>query len=234
MLRLVARRHVYLPTAWGLALILISMTGVLALAARWVQPFLAVVSPAPGAKVLVVEGWADAGELDQAALWARQRGYEWVLTSGGPIPSWGENRTYAERAAQHLVSRLPATMKLQAVSSPNPPQDRTFTTAVWVRDWLKMQKIDAAAIDVVAGGVHARRTRAMYRLAFGPQTEVGVIAAAPLGHDQLRWWRSSQAFKDVLGEGLSALWSSCCFWPGAAGSRFDFPGLKRLDEGTPP
>jgi hypothetical protein len=215
----------------GMVLLLLAA---LALAARWVQPFLAVVAPAPGAKVLVVEGWAYASELDQAALWARQRNYEWVLTSGGPMNAWGDNRTYAERAAQYLAPRLPPSVKLQAVSSPNPPQDRTFTTAVWVRDWARLHKVDVTAIDVMAGGVHARRSRAMYRLAFGPQTHVGIIAAASMDEDQTRWWRNSQAFKDVLGEGFSALWSTCCFWPGPAGSRFDFPGLKRLDEGNTP
>jgi len=58
----------------------------------------------------------------------------------------------------------------------------------------------------------------MFRAAFGPGVEVGVIAARPSFHDPQRWWKTSLGTKLVLGESISLVWTACCFWPPPAGS----------------
>ena len=82
-----------------------------------------------------------------------------------------------------------------------------------MRDRIRREGWPADAIDVYSAGVHARRSRLVYRLAFGPAVEVGMRAAVPRSYDLAHWWRTSQGTKSVLDETLSLAWTSCCFWP---------------------
>ena len=85
--------------------------------------------------------------------------------------------------------RLPASPRRRPRSrwSPSPrresAQDRTFLSAVVVRDWLRRQGGTIDAVDLFSGGVHARRSRLVYRIAFGPEVDVGVFAAPPRRYD---------------------------------------------------
>jgi hypothetical protein len=144
-----------------------------------------------------------------------------VVTSGGPIDSWHEGQTatnYAERAADYLNRHGLADAPAAAASAPASAQDRTFLSAVMVRDWAAREGLRPDAIDLYSAGVHARRSRMVYRLAFGPSVEIGVLAATPQRYDLDHWWRSSQGAKSVLDEALSLAWTACCFWPPEPGS----------------
>ena len=88
---------------WGwLALLLIGAAAIV-LVGRSLHSFLALNQPL-GARVLVVEGWIDPEGLDQAIAVFRARGYERVVTTGGPIESWLELRhaMFAELEANYL------------------------------------------------------------------------------------------------------------------------------------
>ena len=228
--RLFRRRTVWLRTVWGtLLLSSIALTG-LVLAARAVGGFLFINEPAHGrdghgARVLVVEGWLDEDSLDDAAAAFRRGGYERIVTSGGPIDSWREEstaKTFAERAAGYLQRHGLADVPVAIAPSPPTEEDRTFLSAVVVRDWIRREGLTPNAIDVFSVGVHSRRSRAVYRLAFGPSVDVGMLAATPRSYDLTHWWRTSHGTKTVLDEALSLAWTTCCFWPpapGAAGER---------------
>jgi hypothetical protein len=217
MPRLFRRREVLLPTLWGWLVIVGSITFTALLAARQLGPWLAVSEPLPGARVVVVEGWLGERELDDAAEFVRARGYQRVLTSGGPIRSFSPFSTFAERAAHHLRQRLP-DRTIDAVSAPYTAQDRTFASAVWVRDWAAQHAVPLDAVDVYSLGPHARRTRLVYRMAFGPDSRVGIVAGAPREFEVARWWTTSESGKATLNEAGSLLWTVCCFWPPPRGS----------------
>lgn len=226
MPRLFRRRHVLLPTIWGSLLLIALAVALAALALRHLGAWLATSEPATArdggtARTLVVEGWLDEASLDDAiALIARGR-YERIVVAGGPIETWRAERTfptYAERAADHLRRRGVAGIPVVAVAAPASAQDRTFLSAVVVRDWLRQNAVAADAIDLFSGGVHARRSRLVYRIAFGPEVEIGVIAAAPHSYRLERWWSTSEGAKAAIGELLSLAWTKCCFWPGPPGS----------------
>ena len=201
------------------------MTALL-LVARAAGPYLFVDEPArgpdgQGARLLVVEGWLDEDALDDAAAASRDGRYERVVTSGGPLEGWHEGQTatnFAERAAGYLRRHGLVAVPVVAVPAPASAQDRSFLSAVVVRDWIRREGLAPAAVDVYSAGVHARRSRMVYRLAFGPSVEIGVRAARPKNYDLDHWWRTSQGTKTVLDETLSLAWTSCCFWPPAAGS----------------
>ena len=225
MLRLFRRRQVWLPTGWLTLLLVVVVAAVSIVALRHLATYLAASEPAAGrdgsgARTLIVEGWLDEDGLDDA-IGAIGRGrYQRVIAAGGPIESWQEGQrwpSYAERAADYLRHHG-ASVPVTAVPAPASAQDRTFLSAVVVRDALRSQGVAVDAIDLFSGGVHARRSRMVYRLAFGPDVEVGVFAARPRRYPLERWWATSDGAKSTIGELLSLAWTSCCFWPPAPGS----------------
>ena len=228
------RREVILPTLWGWLLVIALLGAAATLLARHLGGWLAVSEPAahPPAELLVVEGWLGERELDAAAAYARQHGYRRVVTTGGPITSFSTYANYAERAAQRLRKQLP-DVPVEAVPTPATKQDRTYASAVWVRDWSQQRAMSATTIDVYSLGPHARRTRILYRLAFGEATRVGVIAGTPHDSDTLRWWTSSEAAKMVLMEAASLAWTQCCFWPAPRGSHDERWGASQQARPAP-
>lgn len=215
---LLRRREVWLPTLWGWLWLLAIVAALLAALVFGIGGYLSRVDPArgrdgQGARTLVVEGWLDEDDLAQAVAAVRRARYERVLTTGGPIESWNDARvwkTYAERAAGFLRAQGVAAT---AVPAPASAQDRTFLSAVKVREWAGRGGVTIDALDLYSAGAHARRSRALYRMAFGPGVEIGVLAAAPHGYDPRHWWTTSAGAKTVVIEGLSLIWTTCCFWP---------------------
>ena len=94
------------------------------------------------------------------------------------------------------------------------------------REWARKNGVALEAVDVFSAGVHARRSRLVYRLALGESVQVGVMAARPKDYEPDRWWATSAGAKAVIG-GLSLAWTKCCFWPGAPGSHEEKWGWGR-------
>jgi len=220
------RRQVWLPTLWGWVVI-VAVGGAAAAFLAWhAYDFLAPVDPAKGksgegARLLVVEGWMDEKDLDQAIEAFRRGSYDRVVSTGGPIESWKELRTYRDFAtlcSAYLKDHGIDEAKIVAVPAPASAQDRTFLNAVMVREWAARQGLALGAIDLFSSGVHARRSRLLYRMALGDDVEVGVIAARPTTWDGSRWWATSAGAKGVIGETLSLVWTKLCFWPPPPGS----------------
>lgn len=224
------RRAVSLPTCWGWAVII--TTGLAALGAAvvalavaanaWLAPNEPVkVADGSGARILIVEGWLDEPDLDNAIAAFRRGHYERVVTTGAPVDAWAEWhpwRSYAERAATYLKAHGLADAHVDIVPAPLSAQDRTFLSAVVVRDWAKRSGVALNTVDLFSAGVHARRSRLLFQMAFGPGVTVGVLSSAPTDFDAQHWWRSSTGTKSVMGETLSLAWTTCCFWPPAPGS----------------
>lgn len=173
-----------------------------------------------GARTLVVEGWLDRAELQQAVAAVRAGHYERVLTTGAPIASWTEGAQLIDSAARtaiYLRTNGVASVPVISVPAPLSMQDRSYLSAIMVRDWAQQTGVALDAIDLFTAGVHARRSWLVYRMALGDEVEVGVLAARPTEYDE-RWWASSAGTKATLGETLSLAWTKCCFWPAARGA----------------
>lgn len=217
------RREVWRPTlaGWVLLLGIAALLGVAL--GRGLDGFLALHEPARGpdgrgAATLIVEGWLEQAELDQAIATIRRGRYARVLTTGASVESWdGEPRwgSYAERAAGYLRTHGLGDVAVIAVPAPKSAQERTYLSALMVRDWAQRSGVVLDSVDLYSTGVHARRSRTLYRLALGPAVEVGALAATPHEYDAARWWASSAGAKTVLGEALGLAWTACCFWPAA-------------------
>lgn len=220
------RREVWLPTLWGWLLLLAAAAAMSCALAIEAYDLLALQQPArgpdgTGARTLVVEGWLDRAELRQVAATLRSGRYERVLTTGGPINAEvdaGGWHDFAHRAAALLRAEGVANVPVVAVPAPASAQDRSYLSAVMVRDWAQRTGTRLEAIDLFSAGVHARRSWLLYRMALGRAVEVGVLAARPTEFDAQRWWTSSEGAKSTIGEVLSLVWTQCCFWPGPPGS----------------
>lgn len=104
---------------------------------------------------------------------------------------------------------------VSAVPSPTSAQDRTFLSAVAVREWAKRSGLELRAIDVFSQGAHARRSRLVYEKAFGPDVKVGVLAAryADIGDD---WRRTAEGTREILDQAIALAWTKLFFRaPGA-------------------
>lgn len=213
--RLTRRRTLWIPTfaGWVVACALVIASG--GLLSTYAYPFLAMNSHGD-ARILVVEGWMNPPQLDGAAEAYRNGAYDWVLVTGGPVVHWPGDQLYpsvAHRAARYLGSRGVPDSVLIPVATGELLRHRTYYSALAVRARMQKEQALVPAIDVVSAGPHARRSRFLYALAFGPQTRVGIFAVPPADYDPAAWWRSSAGVQEVAGQLFALVWAKAFFWP---------------------
>ena len=210
-----------MPTLWGgLLLLAVAIASIVALGLS-ARGLLALDAPArgpdgQGARTLIVEGWLNDTELAQAVAVFKRGHYERVLTSGGPIEPWidvGNWRNFALRAAAYLRANGVTEVPVIAVPAAATKTERSYVSALMVREWAQREGLALTAVDVYSVGVHTRRSRTIYRMALGDGVEVGAMAARPGDYDDARWWASSTGAKATLNEVISIAWTACCFWP---------------------
>ncbi|MES2692294.1 MAG: ElyC/SanA/YdcF family protein [Verrucomicrobiota bacterium] len=218
-LALISRRE-----RWGLTLrgwfVLLALGALTALVTVFtIHPFLAVTSRTP-AEYLAVEGWIH----DYAIVAAKDEftvgRYGAVIATGGPVTGLGGYRndygTAASLGAQRLKREGVPEAKVHLAPSRTSLRDRTYSSAVALRDWFHSHKIAVKALNVVTEDVHARRTRLLFQQAFGPDVVVGVISVPNPDYDARGWWRYSEGVRDVLGETISYLYARFLFFPPAS------------------
>ncbi|MEP7299372.1 MAG: ElyC/SanA/YdcF family protein [Burkholderiales bacterium] len=219
------RRTLWWPTWQGTIVLLVLLVLVALGFARHAAAFLALQAPAHGrdgqpARTLIVEGWMDEDALAQALAAFQRGGYARLISTGGWMSRaqdtghWGSS---AARGAAYMREHGVAPERVVAVPAPKTQEERTWTNAVMVRQWMQATGTTLDAADVYTASVHARRSRMLYQMALGDAVEVGVLAATPEEFDLDHWWRSSAGTKAVLGETLSWVWTTCCFWPSRSG-----------------
>lgn len=218
---LIRRRAIWLPTWRGWLVVVALLAILIASGARGLHAFLSPNEPI-GASVLIVEGWLPIDALDQAAEIFAEGEYEWLLTTGGPVVPWAgqlEDTSHAHLAAKYLIAHGVSRARVFVVEAPLSAQNRTFLSAVMVREWSDRAGVPAGGFDVFSLGTHARRTRDLYRLALGPGVPLGIFAALPSTYGPEAWWQSSAGAEMVLTELMSWMWVKCCFWPASPGSQ---------------
>jgi len=195
-------RQCLVPTLRGCALVLLVGTILAIIIVRQLHSFLAVTDPLPGG-VLVVEGWATDYTIGEAVAEFRRDHYEKFYVTGGAI-EWGaplsEYRNYAQRGAAVAVRLGLSTNAVQEVTAPRVQQDRTFAAATSLRDWSREHGVAITRIHLFSEGPHARRSRLLYKKAFGGKVQVGVTAVVAHDYDPQHWWRSSAGVRAVADE----------------------------------
>ena len=160
-----------------------------------------------------------------AAKEFKTNGYKRLFTTGGPVEGLGgyvnDYQTAASVGAEGLVKAGVTADAVQMVPSHIIGRDRTYSSAVALRNWLHDNDVIVNSFNVLTEDTHARRTRLLFEEVFGGKVRVGVISIPDPDYDQRHWWRYSQGVKDVLSEGVAYIYAKFFFWPSAAESQSD-------------
>ena len=106
--------------------------------------------------------------------------------------------TYAHKAAHDLIELgLPAE-RVNAVPSWGRPDSRSWANANYFAVFAREHGI--RAFDVASLGVHARRSRDLYRRACGEGYRVGVISIRDPQCPPKTWWRKPSGWVFMLKE----------------------------------
>jgi len=179
-------------------------------------PFLAVTKRVP-ANVLVVEGWVHSYAIDASIAEFNNHHYRQIFTTGGPVVGKGgyinDYQTSASVGADLLKKTgVPAEL-VQMVPSHIIGRDRTYSSAIALRDWFRKHDLQVQSINIVTEGAHARRTRLLFEKALGPDIRVGVISVPSPDYDTRHWWYYSEGAEEIVQEGIGYLYAKLFFHP---------------------
>lgn len=208
---LFVRRERWTLTWTGRLLTLTVLVMLAVVVARGLCGFLAITSPV-GGEFLVVEGWMPGYAYREAATVFRKGGYQKIIAAGAIKEDGDADGGPPERFGEGLLigSGVPSDLIVMA-SSKEAIRDRTFHSAMAVKQWLREQGVRTTSIDVVTVGAHARRSRLLYQKALGDEVTVGVISVEDREFDPNHWWRSSEGVRTVVDESIAYLYARTFF-----------------------
>jgi hypothetical protein len=216
---LLVRRECW-TLCWPAKLLLMAVVlGALFCGRQFFYSFLAVTNPVP-AKYLVVEGWLPPYALKETVALFKAGHYQKIFTAGClDLDDWDlpANKTYAELAAERLNKLGISNDLIQAVPSRVSQKDRTYYSALAVREWCEQNHVLLGSFDLVSVGPHARRSWLLYEKAFHNDVKIGVIAIENKTYDTAHWWRSSQGVREVVGETIAYFYARVLFHPDSPG-----------------
>lgn len=184
-----------------------------------VYPFLATTQRVD-TNVLVVEGWIPKYAIRSAVEEFKAGSYQRVFTTGGPVVGNGgyinDYNTAASVGAELLKNFGVPSESLQMVPSRVMDRDRTYSSAVALRNWFRDHNMSVRSFNVLTQDFHARRTRLLYQKAFGKEIRIGIIAVPSPDYDSTHWWRYSDGVREVVAESVAYIYARFFFLPSQA------------------
>jgi uncharacterized SAM-binding protein YcdF (DUF218 family) len=167
--------------------------------------------------VLVVEGWIHEYAIRGAVQEFGRGSYRRIFTTGGPVAGRGhyvnDYQTSASVGADLLKNAGVPRKLVQMVPSRVMDRDRTYGSAVALREWLREHNMAVHSFNVITEDTHARRTRLLFEKALGKNVEIGIIAVPNPDYDARHWWLYSEGVKDVVSESVAYFYASLFFFP---------------------
>ncbi|HEC64387.1 MAG TPA: YdcF family protein [bacterium] len=212
---LIERRERWVLKGHGWFILIISIAAILYLILTTIHPFLSVNDPVEG-DILVVEGWITDYALEKAISEFKAHNYNLLVTTSTPF-SIGSHLSKYESSAEVAA----ATLKqlgfdeelIEVVSAPTVRKDRTYASALALKKWLLNSNMSVKSLNIYTLGIHARRSRLMFKKALNDKMAIGVIAADDLSFDSHNWWKSSRGVKQVISETIAYFYSRFFFYP---------------------
>jgi hypothetical protein len=148
--------------------------------------------PPPGAAPSV---FTLRAAIDGRDLHALQDSTVFLHADGSSAPAWP---TYAHLAAAYLTRLGMPAGRITVVPAWGEPDSRTWANAATFGAFARQQGY--TSVDLLALGVHARRSRALMRRGCGDGITVGVIALEDPRCPSHGWWRHWKGWFYVLKE----------------------------------
>ena len=212
-MKLFRKTAVWLPTFPGLLILAALFVLFVFLLFSGLYSFLATSDPRPDARVLILEGWMGDEELANAISLADSNTL--FVAAGGPI-EYGAilfaQKTYADFTAIRLEHAGIPAQRILVAPAPWTKRDRTYTSALAVREKMKEAGLYGLPVNLVSVETHCRRSYFLYRRVFGSDAPVGVVSLKSRHRDLRHWWRSSSDFKLIITELLSWVYVQLTRW----------------------
>lgn len=107
--------------------------------------------------------------------------------------------SYAEMARNELLYFGIDSSKVKAIGSKRVRINRTLTSALAFRDWLKTTNIAVSGINIVSVGTHARRTWMTYNKILNEKYNIGIISLPDYKNEYSRKYKILKTLRETLG-----------------------------------
>ncbi len=213
---LVQKKVKWTLTWRGRLLLLLLLVLLVILFMKTIVPFLSPNDPA-GAEILVVEGYMPDYALEEAMQIFYKGGFQLMLITGkkrekgAHLDQYSNDGLYSEATLIKLgfdASRIRVIAQDQDVK-----KDRTYYSALAVKEWLEANRPTEQSIDLVSMGTHSRRSRLLFRKAFDGKLKIGIHSLPNKSYDPDRWWQSSHGFREVNKETIAWIYARFFFYP---------------------
>jgi len=160
--------------------------------------------------VLVVEGWLPDYALEESMEIFKRGNYKKIVTTGGPLSVGSYLKEYRDLAHLSQATLLALGMKeneVVAVPAPEVYRDRTFHSALAVKEWMLKNDMQINKMNLVSLGPHARRSTNHFQEVFESEVEIGSIAIESRDYDSDRWYASSEGVRSTLNEAIAYVYA---------------------------
>ncbi|RLD59955.1 MAG: YdcF family protein [Bacteroidetes bacterium] len=168
------------------------------------------------AEILVVEGWLPDYALKDAVNEYNSHNYKFIVTTGVPLLKGyylSEYKDFANLSKQTLIKLGVDETKIIAIPTKNVKRDRTYASAIAVKNWINNNKLNIKSINVYTLGSHSRRTLLLYDEAFDNKIIIGVYAHNNKDFEDDKWWTTSQGVRTVIGNFIAYIYAKFFFYP---------------------
>jgi hypothetical protein len=181
-----------------------------------IHPFLAPTKPVD-ADILIADNCLVDYGLKKLSDEFRSKNYSLILSAGVLLPQGSplaaEYKTSGELSAA-ILKKFGIREKAIVAIIPKPvKRDRTFASALAVKNWLAQNNIQPKGINLFSIGPHSRRSWMLYKEAIGEEIPVGIIACENREYDPKRWWKTSSGVRTVLNETIAYIYAKLVFDP---------------------
>ena len=179
-----------------------------------VHDFLAVNKP-ENTHIWVIEGYVSDSVLDSVAVMTGFADSLLFICAGLPVDKnflCPEYNDYATYNADVLKAKGMDSTRVFAAPAEHVYSDRTYSTALNVKEKLKSLGYTSGKFNIVCTGTHARRSQHLYRKAFKSDWKVGVVSFPDHFYRGV-WWRSSEGARAVVYEMFAYLYCVIFFHP---------------------
>ncbi len=200
-------------TVVGWLMVCFGITILIWIWANTIHDFLAQNKPI-NTQILVIEGYVPDSVLD--TIVRQFKDTPLIVCAGLPLIKGNmcsNYDNYADYNAAVLKSKGIDSLHILSAPSKATDKERTYTTALAVKNKLKGKGYMGGNLNIICSGTHGRRSGLLYRKALKPEWNVGVISFTDNLYDHNAWWHTSEGAREVVYEMFAYLYCVLFFHP---------------------